>query len=145
MKARNISMSLPLCGLLLTVLSSSSTVAETAGSSVIPPVAENATVRSDPYPLIKSYEDGSSKMHEAVAKHHEDIAKELQVKIQEQKQLLEHYESKSHIYGRRAQDLQAQADALVRKYEEAAFTNLKQAALHRQLALKLKENNGKSS
>ena len=84
-------------------------------------------------------------MHEAVAKHHEDIARELQVKIQEQKQLLEHYESKSYIYGRRAQDLQAQADALVRKYEEAALTNLKQAALHRQLALKIKENNGKSS
>ena len=144
MKARNISMTLPLCGLLLAVLSPSSTVAQTAGTSVIPPVAENA-VRSDPHPLIKSYEDGSSKMHEAVAKHHEDIARELQVKIQEQKQLLEHYESKSYIYGRRAQDLQAQADALVRQYEEAALTSLKQAALHRQLALKLKENNGKSS
>ena len=83
-------------------------------------------------------------MHEAVAKHHEDIARELQVKIQEQKQLLEHYESKSYIYGRR-RGLQMQADALVRQYEEVALTNLKQAALHRQLALKLKENNGKSS
>lgn len=84
-------------------------------------------------------------MHEAVARHYEDIARELQAKIQEQKQLLAHYEDKSYLYGRRAQDLQAHADALVRKYEEAAKVNLKEAALHRQLALKIKENSDKSS
>ena len=70
-------------------------------------------------------------MHEAVAKHYEDVARELQVKIQEQKQLLEHYESKSYMYGRQAQDLQSHADALVRKYEVEAHANLKEATLHR--------------
>ena len=145
MKARNSIVTLPLFGLLLAALSPLSTAAETADTFYIRPVAENTAVPGDPNTLVKSYEDGSRKMHEAVAKHHEDIARDLQAKIQEQKQLLEHYESKSYMYGRRAQDLQAHADALIRKYEASALTNLKQAALHRQLALKLKESAGKSS
>jgi hypothetical protein len=145
MKTRNKIVTLPLFGLLLAVLSPSSTVAETADAFGTRPVAENAMAQSDPGSVVKSYEDGSSKMHEAIARRHEDMAKGLQAKIQEQKQLLEQYESKSYIYGRWAQDLQAHADALIRKYEAAALTNLKQAALHRQLALKLKEGSGKSS
>lgn len=145
MKTRNRIVTLPLCGLLLAVLSPFSTAAETANDFDIRPNAENALAQSDPGIAVKSYEDGSSKMHEAVARRHEDVAKGLQAKIREQKQLLEQYESKSYIYGRWAQDLQAQADALIRKYEAAALTNLKQAALHRQLALKLKEGSDKSS
>jgi hypothetical protein len=145
MKTRNKIVTLPLFGLLLAVLSPSSTAAETADAFGTRPVAENAMAQSDPGSVVKSYEDGSSKMHEAIARRHEDMAKGLQAKIQEQKQLLEQYESKSYIYGRWAQDLQAHADALIRKYEAAALTNLKQAALHRQLAMKLKEGNGKSS
>ena len=145
MKTRNKIVTLPLFGLLLAVLSSSSTAAETTDAFDIRPVAENAMAQSDPGTVVKSYEDESSKMHEAVARHHEEIAKGLQAKIQEQKQLFEQYESKSYIYGRWAQDLQAHADALIRKYEAAALTNLKQAALHRQLALKFKEGSGKSS
>ena len=78
----------------------------------------------------------TGRMHEAVAKHYEDVARDLQAKIQEQKQLLEHYESKSYMYGRQAQDLQSHADALVRKYEAAAQANLKEAALHRRTASK---------
>ncbi|BCT68291.1 hypothetical protein [Nitrosospira sp. NRS527] len=87
--------------------------------------AQNATTRSD---------------HEAVAAYYEDSAREIQAKAQEQKQLLEEYESKSYLYGRQTQDLQSHTYALVRKYEKEAKTNIKEAALHRQMAANAEEN-----
>jgi hypothetical protein len=88
-------------------------------------VAQNAITRSD---------------HEAAAVYYEDSAREMQAKAQEQKQLLEEYESKSYLYGRRSQDLQSHTYALVRKYEKEAKTNIKEAALHRQMAASAEEN-----
>ena len=87
--------------------------------------ARNATTRSD---------------HEAVAKYYEDAARKMESKAEEQKLLLEQYEDKSYIYGREAQDLQAHTYALVRKYEREAKANVQEAALHRQMALKLEDN-----
>src|SRR5688500_14280744 len=75
--------------------------------------------------------------HEAVAKYYEDLATQAQEKTREQRQLLEHYEDKSYLYGRQAQDLQAHTNALIHKYEREATVNIKEAALHRQLASKL--------
>ncbi len=49
--------------------------------------ARNAATRSD---------------HEAVAKYYEDVAREMQAKVQEKKELLEQYENKSYLYGRQA-------------------------------------------
>ena len=40
------------------------------------------------------------------------------VELDEQLQLLEHYESKSYLYGRQAQDLQSQTRAKIRKLQE---------------------------
>lgn len=79
--------------------------------------------------------------HEAVAKYYREMAKEMQAKQQEQKQLLEEYESHSYLYGRQAQDLQAHTDALVRKYEKEAKASMKEAELHHQMALQLEEIN----
>ena len=78
--------------------------------------------------------------HEAVAKYYEDVAAETKAKMQEQEQLLEHYQDKSYLYGRRAQDLQSHTEALVHKYEKEADASIKEAALHRQMAAKLKGN-----
>ncbi|MGH8762788.1 MAG: hypothetical protein ACREUR_06085 [Nitrosospira sp.] len=144
-KAQNIIAIFPLfC--LLAAFSPASIATGTAEPSDIYPAAGSATTQnaqSDSKAAVKYYEDESSRMHEAVARHYEDVAKELQAKINEQKQLLEHYEDKSYIYGKRAQDLQAHADALIRKYETAAKENLREAALHRQIASKRKENSAK--
>ena len=87
--------------------------------------AQNAVTRND---------------HETVAKYYEDVARKMQAKVEEQKLLLEQYEDKSYLYGREAQDLQAHTHALVRKYEKEAKANVKEAALHRQMALKLQES-----
>ncbi|MDQ3184896.1 MAG: hypothetical protein M3Q16_00180 [Pseudomonadota bacterium] len=144
MKTPNIIATLPLL-CLLAASSPFSIAAEIAEASEIRFTAGNAMAQSDPKAAVKSYEDESSKMHEAVAKRYEDEATALQAKIQEQRRLIVHYEDKSYMYGRQAQDLQAHAEALVRTYEAEVQVNLKEAALHRQMALKLKENNGKSS
>ncbi|BCT66826.1 hypothetical protein NNRS527_00394 [Nitrosospira sp. NRS527] len=55
----------------------------------------------------------------------------METKAAEQKQLLEHYEEKSYLYGREAQDLKSHAAALVRKYHETTEENIKEAAAHR--------------
>ncbi len=72
--------------------------------------------------------------HEMVAAYHENAAREAQAKLEEQKQLLDEYENKSYLYGRQAQDLQSHAGALIRKLEHSVDENVKQAALHRQMA-----------
>jgi hypothetical protein len=78
--------------------------------------------------------------HEAVAKYYEDAANAMRAKMQEQQQLLEHYQDKSYLYGRRAQDLQAHTDALVRKYEQAVKSNVKEAHAHHEMASHAEEN-----
>ncbi len=78
--------------------------------------------------------------HEAVARYYEDAAIELQAKLKEKKELLEHYEDKSYLYGRQAQDLQSHTQALVRKYDQTAKANMREAALYRKLAVQLPED-----
>ena len=65
----------------------------------------------------------------------------MKAKAQEQNELLKHYEDKSYLYGRRAQDLQAHTDALIRHYEKGVKMNIKEAALHRQIASRPEEGN----
>lgn len=78
--------------------------------------------------------------HEAMAKFHEDAAMEMQAKAQEQKRLLEQYQAKSYLYGRKAQDLQGHTHALARKHDKAAKAHTREAALHRERAIKLAED-----
>jgi hypothetical protein len=73
--------------------------------------------------------------HDALTKYFEHAANEMQAKAEEQKKLLQHYEEKSYLYGREAQDLISHTSARVRKYSETAQENRKEAALHRQMAL----------
>jgi hypothetical protein len=86
--------------------------------------AQNATTRSD---------------HEAIAKYYDDAAKVMQLKMQEKKQLLKHYQEKSYLYGREAQDLQSHTEALAHQYEKAVENNVKEAHLHQQMALDIEE------
>jgi hypothetical protein len=73
--------------------------------------------------------------HEALTRYFEDAASEMRAKAEEQKKLLKHYEEKSYLYGREAQDLISHTTALVRKYGETAQENRKEAAAHRRMAL----------
>jgi hypothetical protein len=137
MKTINIVAALPLLGLLASL---SSPVTATVDNSDIPP-EQDAPTGSDHEAIAKYYEDEARKRHEIVATYYEDEARKAQAKTRELKLLLEHYEEKSYLYGKKAQDLQAHTTALVRKYEKAATADAKEAATHRQIALKFKEKN----
>lgn len=71
--------------------------------------------------------------HEALVKHYEETAKEMQAKVEEHKKLLSQYEAKSYLYGRRAEDFKAHCQTLINDYEKAAEDNLEMAKLHRQM------------
>lgn len=90
--------------------------------------AQNARTRSD---------------HDALTKYFEDKAKEMHSKGEEQKKLLEHYEQKSYLYGRQAQDLESRTSALVRKYEEIERASIKEAAAHRHMAKEAADTEGR--
>lgn len=90
--------------------------------------AQNARTRSD---------------HDALTKYFEDKAEEIHSKDEEQKKLLEHYEQKSYLYGRQAQDLESRTSALVRKYEEIERASIKEAAAHRHMAKEAADTEGR--
>ncbi|MDQ3186610.1 MAG: hypothetical protein M3Q16_09200 [Pseudomonadota bacterium] len=75
--------------------------------------------------------------HDSLAKRYENTAKELRVKAEEQKKLLQHYDDKSYLYGRQGQDFQSHTLALMRKYEQAAEETITQAAFHHRMASEL--------
>ena len=112
---------------LLASLSAPATAAD--NSADIRAAVQSATTRSD---------------HEAIAKYYEDAASQIQAKVKEQKELLEQYQNKSYLYGRRAQDLQSHTEALIRDYERTIAADIQEADLHRQLASKLDENHATS-
>ena len=77
--------------------------------------------------------------HSVLAKGFEDAARQMQAKADEQKKLLEQYEG-MRLYGRQSYNLKSQTTALIRKYEQAALSNMKEAIAHRQLAQQPKSN-----
>jgi hypothetical protein len=87
-----------------------------------------------PMDMSQAVQNAASKAdHEALAKHYEEVAREMQLKAEEHKKLLDHYVSKGYLYGKQALDLQAHCRGLINAYEKAAEENLEMAKLHRQL------------
>ena len=78
--------------------------------------------------------------NEVIAKYHEHLAKEIQVKLQEQKKLLKEYEDRSYFYGAKGQDLRSHTSANIRYYENLVEENLRKAAIHYRLANEQKEH-----
>jgi hypothetical protein len=112
-------------GLLASLSAPATSADNSADTPEIRAAVQNATTQSD---------------HEAIAKYYEDAASQMQAKVKEQKELLEQYQNKSYLYGRRAQDLQSHTEALIRDYERTIAADMQEAALHRQMASKLDEN-----
>lgn len=72
--------------------------------------------------------------HESLAKHYEDVAKEMQLKAQEHQKKLKLYEANSYRYGKQAESLQDHCRNLIRIYEQAREENMIMAASHRKMA-----------
>ncbi|MCO6427069.1 hypothetical protein [Nitrosomonas communis] len=76
--------------------------------------------------------------HEALAKHYDATAKEMQLKLEEHKKMLAQYEVQSQYYGRRGLDMEAMCQALIHFYEQAAKANRDMADSHRKMAADIK-------
>jgi hypothetical protein len=85
------------------------------------------------------HDNTTQRDHNALARHFEDTAKEMQAKADEQKKLLKQYE-KEPRYGWQSHNSKSHTLALIRKYEQAARSNMKEAASHRQMAQKPKHD-----
>ena len=68
--------------------------------------------------------------HDALAKHYEDAAREMQAKADEHKKLLAQYQANKGLYGKSAQSLIDHCQGLIRIYEQAAAENRSMAAAH---------------
>lgn len=79
--------------------------------------------------------------HNAVAKHFEDAANEMKAKLEAQKKLLQEYEEHGYYYGPQGQDLKSHSSANIRQYEKSIKENMKQAAIHRKMALDEEKSN----
>lgn len=90
--------------------------------------------------ILKAVQDARTYSdHTVLVRLFEDLSKEMRAKAEEQKRLLEHYQEKSYLYGRQAQDRQSNTWALMNRYEQATKTSLSKAASHRQIAAELKQ------
>ena len=76
--------------------------------------------------------------HEALARHYEDTARELQAKVNERKKLLGEYEAHAAYYGRQALDLQSHTRSAIMAYEQAVKANMDIASSHRLMAETIK-------
>jgi hypothetical protein len=75
--------------------------------------------------------------HDRLARQYDNTAKQLLAKVEEQRRLLQHYEEKSYLYGREAQDNKSHAEALLNKYQHDATESMKLAAFHHKMAAEL--------
>jgi hypothetical protein len=96
----------------------------------------SACAEMNPHPMDMSQavQSAESKAdHEALAKHYEAAAQEMQLKVDEHKKLLSQYESKSYLYGKQAQSFKNHCEYLINAYEKAAEANVSMAKMHRQM------------
>lgn len=70
--------------------------------------------------------------HATLAKHYENLAKAAEVKLKENKELLEGYQAHPYHYGRQGQDIQSHISANIQEYEVIVKENLRNAELHKE-------------
>lgn len=74
--------------------------------------------------------------HEALAQHYEEVAKEMQLKVEEHKKILSEYQREPWLIGKQqATGFGAHCQRLIDVYEKAAKENLEMAKMHREMAL----------
>jgi peptidoglycan hydrolase CwlO-like protein len=95
----------------------------------------------NPHPMDMSHAVQNAKTrgdHESLAKHYEDMAKEMRAQAEEHKKLVGQYEAKKDLYGKQAQSMISHCQGLVRIYDQAAAENISMAEAHRQMAAQAK-------
>ena len=73
--------------------------------------------------------------HEALAQHYEDVAQEMQNKVEEHKKILSEYQRRPWVFGRQvATGYGVHCENLIRIYSQAAEENREMAKMHRAMA-----------
>jgi hypothetical protein len=99
----------------------------------------SCTINPHPMDMTQAVQSAKTRAdHEALAKHYEDAAKELQATADDHKKMLGQYEANKALYGKQAQSLISHCQGLVRIYEQAAADNRSMAESHRQMAVEAK-------
>ncbi len=94
-----------------------------------------AEMNPHPMDMTQAVQNAESKAdHKALAKHYDEAADEMQLKVDEHKKLLSQYESKAYRYGRQAQSLKDHCQWLINAYEKAVEANREMAEMHRGMA-----------
>lgn len=75
--------------------------------------------------------------HNSLASYYDGVAKEMNSKAVQKKELLGDYEVHSYYYGRGGQDFKSHTEANLRYYEEAAQDAARKADFHRKIAAEL--------
>jgi hypothetical protein len=107
-------------------------VVSTLGLLVV--VAQGRAVEVENDTRVSAQNTKTSGDHDSIVRKYENKAKELLVKAEEHKKLLQHYKDKSYLYGRNGQDSQSQAIASERKYKLASEKATSLATLHYKMA-----------
>ena len=95
----------------------------------------SCTINPHPMDMTEAVQNAKTRAdHEALAKHYEDAAKEMQVKVEEHKNLLAGYKEAARFYTGFASTFTNEHDVLVTIYGRAAAANMKIAEAHRQMA-----------
>jgi len=102
-------------------------------------VLSSCTINPHPMDMAQAVQSAKTRSdHEALAKHYEDAAKQMQANADEHKKMLAQYQSNKALYGKNAQDLSNHCQGLVRIYEQAAAENRAMAKSHREIAAEVK-------
>lgn len=92
-------------------------------------------MKPHPMDMSQAVQSASTKAdHEALAKHYDEAADEMQVKVDEHKKLLSQYQSKSYLYGKQGESFKEHCQMLIDAYEKAAEANRAMAEAHRAMA-----------
>lgn len=99
----------------------------------------SCTINPHPMDMTQAVQQAKTRSdQEALAKHYEDAAKEMQATADEHRKMLAQYEVNKALYGKQAQSLISHCQGLVRIYEQAAVDNKSMAESHRQMAAEAK-------
>lgn len=92
-------------------------------------------MKPHPMDMSQAVQNATTKAdHEALAKHYEETADEMQIKVDEHKKLLSEYQTKSYLYGKQAENFKQHCQMLINAYESAVEANRAMAEAHRAMA-----------
>jgi len=103
--------------------------------SIVGVLAACSEMKSHPMDMSQAVQSASTKAdHQALAKHYEQTADEMQLKVDEHKKLLKQYHAKSYLYGRQAEVFEKHCQMLINAYQNAVTANRAMAEAHRAMA-----------